>query len=234
VNEDDQSSLSDAVIGESSARSPRYQRVLDPLERTSEILFGVIMVLTFTTSISVAEGGQAETRSILAGAIACNLAWGVVDAAMYLLASFMTRARNLTTFRAVRQATDSEVAHRLILDALPAVVSSELAPSEVESLRRRLMARTEPEPVRLTAGEFLGAAAIFLLVFLSTFPIAVPFMILDDAQTALRTSNAIAGVMLFWTGWSLGTHAGRPGWRTGLGMVAAGAVLVIITIALGG
>ncbi|HVH28035.1 MAG TPA: VIT1/CCC1 transporter family protein [Vicinamibacterales bacterium] len=212
----------------------RFRRVLDPLERTSEILFGVIMVLTFTTSISVAEGGEAETRTILAGAIACNLAWGVVDAAMYLLASFMTRARNLTTLRAVRGTSDQEVAHRLILDALPLAVAAELAPPEVETLRRRLVAQPEPDPVRLEIREFLAATAIFLLVFLSTLPIVVPFLILDDVQTALRTSNAIAGVMLFLTGWSLGNHAGRQGWRTGLGMVVAGAVLVAITIALGG
>jgi VIT1/CCC1 family predicted Fe2+/Mn2+ transporter len=153
---------------------------------------------------------------------------------MYLLATTMTRARNLATLRAVRQSSDPEVAHRLILDALPPVVSAQFTPPEVEALRRRLAAQPEPVPVRLEGVEFLAATAIFLLVFLSTFPIVVPFLIMDDAQTALRTSNAIAGVMLFSTGWSLGNHAGRPGWRTGLELVAGGAVLVAITIALGG
>ena len=69
-------------------------RVLDPIERACEILFGVIMVLTFTGSISVAEGGATETRTVLAAAIGCNLAWGIVDAAMYLMANFAeSRAR---------------------------------------------------------------------------------------------------------------------------------------------
>ena len=40
--------------------------------------------------------------------------------------------------------------------------------------------------------------------------------------------------MLFVLGWSLGRYAGRPGWRTGLGMVLIGLVLVGITMALGG
>jgi hypothetical protein len=40
--------------------------------------------------------------------------------------------------------------------------------------------------------------------------------------------------MLFVTGWSLGTYAGMPGWRAGLGVMAIGLVLVVITIALGG
>jgi VIT1/CCC1 family predicted Fe2+/Mn2+ transporter len=40
--------------------------------------------------------------------------------------------------------------------------------------------------------------------------------------------------MLFVLGWSIGRYAGRPGWRTGAGMVLVGLVLVGITMALGG
>ncbi len=91
----------------------RRARSLDPLERACEILFGVIMVMTFTGSISVAEGAAADTRTMLAGAIGCNLAWGIVDAAMYLLANFSRRARGLATLRAIRHSTGPDAAHRL-------------------------------------------------------------------------------------------------------------------------
>jgi VIT1/CCC1 family predicted Fe2+/Mn2+ transporter len=50
----------------------------------------------------------------------------------------------------------------------------------------------------------------------------------------MRVSNAVAVIMLFAIGWSLGKHAGSPGWRPGLLMVAVGIVLVAITMALGG
>ena len=83
--------------------SPLSQRVLDPLERMSEILFGIIMVLTFTGSIRVAEAGREDLRTVLAGALGCNLAWGVVDAAMYLMAAFMSRARLLVTLETIRR-----------------------------------------------------------------------------------------------------------------------------------
>ncbi len=82
--------------------------------------------------------------------------------------------------------------------------------------------------------DVVAAVGVFLLVFLSTFPVAIPFLIVRNPLTALRLSNAIALVMLFVTGWSLGTHAGMPGWRAGLGVMAIGLVLVVITIALGG
>ena len=80
----------------------------------------------------------------------------------------------------------------------------------------------------------LGAAGVFLLVFLSTFPVVIPFFVVREVAFALRASNAIAIVMMFATGWSLGRYAGRSGWRTGLGMVALGIALVGITMALGG
>ena len=40
------------------------KRVLDPHERISEVLFGLIMVLTFTGSISIAEAGREDIRAV--------------------------------------------------------------------------------------------------------------------------------------------------------------------------
>ena len=209
--------------------------VLDPLERTSEILFGVIMVLTFTSSISVAEGGRAETREVLVAALGCNIAWGIVDAAFYLMSSVIGHARGLRILRTIRENRDQSLSQRLILDALPAPVSAVLTPSEVEELRQRLARQADP-PVHsvLNRRDLTGALAVFLLVFLSTLPISLPFLLFPEAGFAMRASNAIAIVMLFGMGWTLGKHTGRSGWWAGLVMVCLGLVLVAITIALGG
>ncbi len=75
----------------------RNSNVLDPVDRISEILFGLIMVLTFTGSISVATDGRAEIKELLWASLGCNLAWGIVDAVMYLMStSFRKRARTLS------------------------------------------------------------------------------------------------------------------------------------------
>jgi hypothetical protein len=49
-------------------------RVLDPMDRISEVLFGLIMVLTITGSLSVATENHPDTRTLRIGAIGCNLA----------------------------------------------------------------------------------------------------------------------------------------------------------------
>jgi VIT1/CCC1 family predicted Fe2+/Mn2+ transporter len=226
--------LRDALVLTTWTAQPAT-RILDPLERTSEILFGVIMVLTFTSSISVAQSGQAETREVLVAALGCNIAWGIVDAAFYLMAILIGRARGLKILHAIRENRDHSISQRLILEALPEPVSAVLAPSEVEELRERL-AGIPDRSLRsvITRRDLTGALAVFLLVFLSTLPIALPFLLVSQIGVAMRTSNAIAIAMLFGTGRTLGRHMGRSGWGTGLVMVFLGLVLVAITIALGG
>ena len=72
------------------------------------------------------------------------------------------------------------------------------------------------------------------LVFLSTFPVVIPFLFASDAKFALRVSNGIAILMLFMTGYAFGRYAGRSPWLTGVAMVTLGSVLVGITISVGG
>jgi len=70
------------------------RRVLEPHERISEVLFGLIMVLTFTGSLSASEAGRAEIRTMLIGALGCNLAWGVIDAVLYVMGNLAEKGQN--------------------------------------------------------------------------------------------------------------------------------------------
>jgi VIT1/CCC1 family predicted Fe2+/Mn2+ transporter len=199
------------------------------------VLFGLIMVLTFTGSLSVAEAGREEVRTMLIGAIGCNIAWGIIDGVLYLMASLASRGDSITVYRAVRATSDPLQAQQLIADALPPIVASILTPSELESMQRRLqqLPAAPPRP-RLTSRDWLGALGIFLFVFLTTFPVVIPFLFMTRAHAALRVSNGIAIVMLFGTGWLFGRISGGRAWLFGLLMVLLGAALVGITIALGG
>src|SRR5437868_11906862 len=104
------------------------RRVLEPIERVSEVLFGLIMVLTFTGSLSVAEAGREDIRTMLIGALGCNLAWGIIDALLYLMGNLADHGRSLATYQAVRKTTDPQEAQRLIASALPPLVASILTP----------------------------------------------------------------------------------------------------------
>jgi VIT1/CCC1 family predicted Fe2+/Mn2+ transporter len=80
----------------------------------------------------------------------------------------------------------------------------------------------------------MGGAGIFLLVVLSTFPVVIPFILMQDAARALRVSNAIAITMLFVAGYAYGRFVGRRPWLLGIAMVLLGTLLVALSKALGG
>jgi len=211
------------------------KRVLEPNERISEVLFGLIMVLTFTGSLSVADAGREDIRTMLIGALGCNLAWGIIDGVLYLMGCLAEKGSSLATLRAVRQASDPHRAHRLIADAVPSPVAAVLDSADLEMLRLRLNQLPEPPShARLSKTDWRGAAGVFFLVFLSTFPVTIPFIFMQSAMLAMRVSNAIAIVMLLLTGFAYGRCVGRSPWVVGLSMVGLGGVLVAITIALGG
>jgi VIT1/CCC1 family predicted Fe2+/Mn2+ transporter len=209
-------------------------RFLDPLERTLEVLFGLIMVLVFTASVDIARSGNEDIHDVLLGAIGCNVAWGAVDAVMYLMANFAERARGQTILKAIRASREPETAQHLLASVLPSGLSAMLGTTELETMRRRLTAIPDSPPVGLRYDDYMGAVGVFLLVFLSTLPVIVPFLVMNEVGPALRVSQGIGAVMLFLIGWSLGVHAGRPAWRTGVVMVAIGAALSGITFMLGG
>ena len=214
-----------------AAREP----VLNPVDRVSELIFGLFMALTFVGAVSVAESGQAEIRAMLAAALGCNLAWGLADAVMYLVRTVTDRGRSLTLVRSVRAAADPEAARKLIEGALSSATTGLVSVTEIEAIRGRILALPDlPERPRLEARDLLAALAVFLLVVAATFPVVLPFVIFADVGTAKSVSRAIALAMLFFGGMALGRYAGYGSWRVGLMMTGLGAALVAAIMALGG
>ena len=215
-------------------RGPLH-RLLDPDERFAEVLFGLIMVITITGTISVSAGGREDVATMLKGALGCNLAWGIADAVMWILTTLIVRGRGIMTLRAIQGASDPRRAHAVISDALPPVLSGVLTEPDLELLRQRLAGAPKPPALPWVGrDDLLAALAICLLVFASTFPVVIPFFFVEDARTALRISNAIAIVMLFLLGRAAARQAGGHPWRFGLIMVVLGCALVAAIVALGG
>jgi VIT1/CCC1 family predicted Fe2+/Mn2+ transporter len=209
--------------------------VLEPADRIAEVLFGLIMVLTFTGSLSVAEAGRDDVRTMLIGALGCNFAWGIIDGVLYLMDILAHKGSALKTYLTVREARDPKLAEQALADALPPLVASLLEPAELALLRARLLALPDPpRRVNLNRSDVRGAVGVFLLVFLSTFPVAVPFIFIRNATAAMRVSNGVAIGMLLIAGVAYGRVVSRPPWLLGISMVGLGAVLVALTIALGG
>ena len=104
----------------SSSPAPRgwYRRFvehLDPGERLGELLFGLIMVLTFTLGAGIElQGDRSATRELLIAALGCNAAWGIIDAALFLMGRLSERGRLHRIVRKVKAAERREQALALV------------------------------------------------------------------------------------------------------------------------
>ncbi len=209
--------------------------VLDPIDRISEVLFGLIMVLSFTGSISVLSDGRAEIGELLWAALGCNLAWGIIDAVFYLMGTIFSRGHSLSVLQKLKIARDKETSRNLLKDELPLFMSAILKPEEADSLNERLVKlESLPRKKIISASDLRASFIIFLLVFINTFPVALPFIFLTNTALALRMSNGIALLILFFGGVSVGKYSGFQPYWTGILLMLLGIILVGLTMALGG
>lgn len=208
--------------------------LLDPISRQSEIMFGLLMTLTFTGTASVTLGEGGTVQGILLAALGCNVAWGIVDATMYLLTTATARARATGMLATMRTATSSEVPP-LVRDFFPEEIGNDIDDDEARDLARVLTRTTQSADLRmLRPTDFQGAFAVLVLVILSTLPPSLPFMVMDDVFLAMRISNGIALALLVVIGWRLDQHIGQGSVMMRLIVPLIGAALVAATIALGG
>jgi len=226
---------------ESQVSRGRYRRFvehLDPGERLGELLFGLIMVLSFTLGAGIElQGDREETRELLLAALGCNAAWGIIDAALYLMTRLSDRGRLHRLVREIKAAPGSEQALALVdreLDErLPAIVRPEVrAALDAHVLERVRGLKLERN--RVTADDAWAGLAVFWLVFLTALPAVLPFLVLRDALVAMRVSNALLVGLIFYVGWWWARYTGASPWRTGLLMALLGVALVLVAIALGG
>ncbi|WP_144173626.1 hypothetical protein [Pseudomonas sp. Kh13] len=213
---------------------PRKWGVLEPIDRITEVIFGLLMAMTFIGSLSVATAGREDARLMLIAAFGCNLAWGLADAVIYLLRTWTERTRSRTLLARL-QAVEASQGRRLIADALPERIGLALDADGLEMLRGRMQRDAgRPLPVRLGLDDLKAALATFLLVVLATFPMVIPFLLIETTGTAIRVSNLVALAMLFLAGWLLARYSGGRTLLTGVVLAAVGAALIMAIIALGG
>jgi hypothetical protein len=204
-----------------------------------EILFGLIMTLTFTLAagIVIEEEGRAGAREMLIGILGCNLAWGIIDGVLYVLGQVFDRGRVRRIGFHMRQATSEDEARRMVADELDPT----LLPMTDDSTRRSLydsivdrVRRSPPAPNPVRREDLMGGLAAGWLVFACSLPAVLPFLLIPDPRLALRISNVILLGLLFYVGYRWARYTLAKPWLSGLVFLLIGTLLVALAIPLGG
>jgi len=219
-------------------KKPFIIRYLDADDILGEVLFGLIMTLGFTLGAGlIVQEGQDAIRQMLLGILGCNVAWGLVDGAMYIISSMFNRSRKARLLQLIQQSTTDE-------DAL-AIVRRELDPSlepyateqERSQLYQSVLVRLKdiaPQRNHLKKEDIYGAVATFWLVFVFAIPAVAPFLIFNDRFVALRVSDLLLVSLLFLVGYHLGRALHTNPWILGSIVFLVGLVCVAIVVSLGG
>jgi len=209
--------------------------VLNPVDRIAEVLFGLIMVLTFTGAISASTDAREDVRELLWAALGCNVAWGLVDAIMYLMNVAIERGHAITIINKIHMSENPAESGQILKDEIQPGIAGLMSDQELSELSIRLKNLPVPSKKQVITGtDVLAGVQIFMLVFLCTFPVAIPFGIFDNLEVAMRASNGVALLLLFIGGFLLARYAGfRPG-ITAIVYTLIGVALVALTMALGG
>ncbi len=213
---------------------PFIHRHLDPGESLGELLFGLIMVLTFTLGAALAGGYE---RGLLLAAVGCNVAWGVIDGVLFVMSARYARRRRARLIRAIRGAKDDAAAIAVIRDELEPGLQAVTQPEDRDHLYRSvhaLMAHAEPVPMRFEREDWMAGLAVFVLVAATALPAALPFLVVEDPYLALRLSNGLLVALLFGVGYRWARYVDLNPWGAGLTLTAIGVALVAVAIALGG
>jgi hypothetical protein len=222
-----------------SIRSSFINKYLDQATSLGEILFGLIMTLTFTlgAGLTIQEEGAEGARELLIATIGCNIAWGVIDGIFFVLGQLFERGRRRRVIQLVRSAKQDADAAALVAGELDDIIAKVMTTEERTTLYGRIVGQVrmgELPPNPITRDDVMGGIASFWLVFFASLPAAIPFLLIGDAHLALRVSNAILLGLLFWAGYSWARYTTARPALTGLVFLLCGAGLVAMAIALGG
>lgn len=212
---------------------------LDPVDSLAEILFGLIMVLSFTLAAGFVAGEGAEgVHKLLIATLGCNIAWGIIDGAMYVMGALMHRGRRMRFIAAIQSAPDEATKRRIVSAEMEEALTSKTTPSERDAIHATIVSmasHARPGHLRATRDDWMGALNCFLLVVVTTLPAAFPFLVIrDDPFLALRVSNLLLVAMLFGVGFAWAKAAGLRPWLSGFLFLIISLALVYVAIRLGG
>jgi VIT1/CCC1 family predicted Fe2+/Mn2+ transporter len=213
-------------------------RHLDPGDTLAELIFGLLMVLTFTLGARLLGPDEpTDGRELLVAAIGCNIAWGIIDGFLFILGRVFERLRVASVVNSLRLAADEPAAMAALHTELDGGLTSLADVAHRDRFYASIVAAARGGPgarPRLLAEDLHGAVRVFFLVVATAVPAALPFFVWDDAYLALRISNALLIVCLFVIGFLWGRHVGARPMFAGALIMSIGIGLVLIAIPLGG
>jgi VIT1/CCC1 family predicted Fe2+/Mn2+ transporter len=220
------------------------QRYLDPIDALLELIYGVLVIMTFTMAANAFNlPSELESlfgfsgNALLLAAFGCAIAWGFIDASVYVMSSVGVRNQRRRILRSVQDAPDDETRIALLTDAFDDDLTALAPGDERTAFYARSLPRVQTGDFKrshIRAEDLKGGATILLIAFVATLPVVIPILFIRNADWAMHTANALCLVMLYAAGSYWGKLTGSRPVPMGLTISGVGLLLVLLAIPLGG
>ncbi len=218
---------------------------LYPHERLVEIIYGLVIALTITSAIRVITGGVDLDIDLMAVAsLGAGIAWGIIDAILYVLVVVFQRHRYFLIAGKIRSAKDEQEALSTIQGELEESIIGTLDVEDQKSVYRLVLHAQrrssdirytrQPGTIGIVREDIFGSVQIFLAMLLATVVVVIPLWLIEPPHAAVVVSNIVAFSALFVVGYTWAKHTSIRNTVFGLMLVMVGAVIVGISLVLGG
>lgn len=217
---------------------------LDPLDRLSETLFALMIMLSFTLAIRFSllqSGSQAAVSAeyvdeLVIMMLTAIVGWGTIDGILYVLLSVFDRGEKQRLLVSIQTAATPDEGIEAIAEKLDPILEPITGADQRQLLYADLLAHlsdSRPKPVGIRRDDLIGAVGCVLVAVIAVLPSLAPFVFLPgDLMLALRVSTLVSFGMLFAAGWGYGHYSRMNPWKTGVAMLVAGGVLGVTAILL--
>ena len=220
--------------------------ILDPIDRMSETIFSILIVLIFTLAyralallpINNDILALDDSLTIFRAALGAVVAWGIIDAIMYAVISVFERSDRVRFLNEVKASPTQKSGVDVIAEEFDYIFEPITEDTQRESIYEQIyqtLKHMQPKKIKVETEDLLGAGAVFVAAIVAVIPSLFPLVLFRYNLTlALRLSNLFSLLMLFITGYRWGKYSGYKPLVTGLIIMSIAILMVVLAIPLGG
>jgi VIT1/CCC1 family predicted Fe2+/Mn2+ transporter len=220
--------------------------LIDPIDRLTESLFSILILLTFTmTSWIISRSGSSEHTltsenlfDLAIAALFTVIAYGVIDGVIYALLTMFGRGESHRLLQGIQAADSDQEAVGVIADNLDYMLEPITGDQERRLLYSHILdhlRNSQPREIGLKREDITAGLTHILVAILVIIPPLFPLVAMrQDPGRAILASNLISFFLLFFVGYRWGKYTGTNPWKTGLIILSVIIVLVLFLFWLGG
>ena len=200
-------------------------------DRLCEIFYGVTMVTVVSGMVNVeASGYQNIMAALLVVSLGVNITWGIIDGATSVYGGLVDKAEEDRLVNSLRTDKNKKEDRESAAEILQGTILRSLSEDDQFKVVDMLQAGTTEKPGKYSASreDFKMFLAIFLMDFITVFPVIIPFYALKDPQSALFWSHLIAILLFVIIGMAWAKYLNKNMIKAGLAL----GVLAIATISI--